>query len=106
MQLTPSALSRCGFQMLMWASAQLIAVVGRRAVGVAVPDLSALGDAPVAELDVAQSNVVPRTVERLRDVLAAHPGPPEVQLRGRGPDKTMSTGWRSGSTCGRSSGRT
>ncbi len=48
---------------------------------VTVPDLATVG---VVELEMAQSNVVPRTVNQLRDVLAAHPGRSEVQLRVRG----------------------
>ncbi len=48
---------------------------------VTVPDLATVG---VVELEMAQSNVVPRTVNQLRDVLAAHPGRSEVHLRVRG----------------------
>ncbi|TCC30392.1 DNA polymerase III subunit alpha [Kribbella sindirgiensis] len=48
---------------------------------VMVPDLATAG---VVELEMAQGNVVPRTVNQLRDVLAAHPGRSEVHLRVRG----------------------
>ncbi|MFF0343314.1 DNA polymerase III subunit alpha [Kribbella sp. NPDC004875] len=50
-----------------------------------VPDLTTVG---VVELEMTQHNVVPRTVNLLRDVLAAHPGRSEVRLRVRGPEKT------------------
>ncbi|WP_427893322.1 DNA polymerase III subunit alpha [Kribbella sp. GL6] len=52
---------------------------------VTVADVATVG---VVVLETAQANVVPRTVHRLRDVLAAHPGRSEVQLRVRGPEKT------------------
>ncbi|MFI7065731.1 DNA polymerase III subunit alpha [Kribbella sp. NPDC050124] len=55
------------------------------AAEIAIPDLS---EAPVVKLELAQANVVPRTVNQLRYVLAAHPGPSEVHLRVRGPEKT------------------
>lgn len=50
--------------------------------------MSCCGDAPIIQLELAQTNVIPRTVNQLRDVLAAHPGPSEVHLRVRGPEKT------------------
>jgi DNA polymerase-3 subunit alpha len=61
-----------------------------------IPDLSAAGPGPgtpegagrpfVVSMPVARC--VPPVVERLREVLCTHPGPTEVHLRLRGPERT------------------
>ncbi|GAA1564694.1 DNA polymerase III subunit alpha [Kribbella hippodromi] len=50
-----------------------------------IPELTAAG---IVKLEMTQANVVPRTVNQLRDILAAHPGSSEVHLRVRGPATT------------------
>ncbi|MDX2967854.1 DNA polymerase III subunit alpha [Kribbella solani] len=52
---------------------------------ITVPELTTAG---IVELEMTQANVVPRTVNQLRDILAAHPGAAEVRLRVRGPATT------------------
>ncbi|GAA3095659.1 DNA polymerase-3 subunit alpha [Kribbella aluminosa] len=52
---------------------------------VVVADVATVG---VVVLEMAQSSVVRRTVNQLRDVLTAHPGRSEVHLRVRGPETT------------------
>ncbi|HZX04633.1 OB-fold nucleic acid binding domain-containing protein, partial [Kribbella sp.] len=52
---------------------------------VTLADLTTVG---VVVLELHQSNVIPHTVNHLREVLTAHPGPSEVHLRVRGPEKT------------------
>ena len=57
------------------------------AMDLTVPDLSAADSAPfVVSLPVARC--VPPVVERLKEVLVTHPGPTEVHLRLRGPERT------------------
>jgi DNA polymerase III subunit alpha len=57
------------------------------AMDLTVPDLSAVDSAPfVVSLPVARC--VPPVVERLKEVLVTHPGPTEVHLRLRGPERT------------------
>jgi DNA polymerase III subunit alpha len=57
------------------------------AMDLTVPDLSAADAAPfVVSLPVARC--VPPVVERLKEVLVTHPGPTEVHLRLRGPERT------------------
>ncbi|MGH3256150.1 MAG: DNA polymerase III subunit alpha [Streptosporangiaceae bacterium] len=57
------------------------------AMDLTVPDLSVADSAPfVVSLPVARC--VPPVVERLKEVLVTHPGPTEVHLRLRGPERT------------------
>jgi DNA polymerase III subunit alpha len=57
------------------------------AMDLTVPDLSAANSDPfVVSMPVAKC--VPPVVERLREVLVTHPGPTEVHLRLRGPERT------------------
>ena len=56
------------------------------AMELAVPDLSA-ADAPLC-LDMLAAHVTPRSVQQLKEILQAHPGPSEVRLRVRGPVRT------------------
>src|SRR5579863_10147633 len=57
------------------------------AMDLTVPDLSAADAAPfVVSLPVGRC--VPPVVERLKEVLVTHPGPTEVHLRLRGPERT------------------
>jgi DNA polymerase-3 subunit alpha len=57
------------------------------AMDLTVPDLSAADSAPfVVSLPVARC--VPPVVERLKEVLATHPGRRQVHLRLRGPERT------------------
>ncbi|MFE9888809.1 DNA polymerase III subunit alpha [Streptomyces scopuliridis] len=59
------------------------------AMELTVPDLSnARGaDAPL-RLDMLEGHVTPRSVQQLKEILQAHPGPTDVQLRVRGPVRT------------------
>ncbi|MEO3750384.1 DNA polymerase III subunit alpha [Streptomyces sp. B6B3] len=58
------------------------------AMELAVPDLSTVGaDAPV-RLEMAETQVTPESVRRLKEVVLAHPGPTEVHLRVRGRERT------------------
>jgi DNA polymerase-3 subunit alpha len=58
------------------------------AMELTVPDLSAVGaDAPV-RLEMAETQVTPESVRRLKEVVLAHPGPTEVHLRVRGRERT------------------
>jgi DNA polymerase III subunit alpha len=57
------------------------------AMDLTVPDLSAADAVPfVVSMPVARC--VPPVVERLREVLVTHPGPTQVHLRLRGPERT------------------
>jgi DNA polymerase III subunit alpha len=57
------------------------------AMDLTVPDLSDVNSAPfVVSMPVARC--VPPVVERLKEVLVTHPGPTEVHLRLRGPERT------------------
>ncbi|WP_327391803.1 DNA polymerase III subunit alpha [Streptomyces sp. NBC_01186] len=56
------------------------------AMELTVPDLSD-AHAPL-RLDMLEAHVTPRSVEQLKEILQAHPGPSEVQLRVRGPART------------------
>ncbi|MFF7654959.1 DNA polymerase III subunit alpha [Streptomyces sp. NPDC007983] len=56
------------------------------AMELAVPDLSST-DAPLC-LDMLEARVTPRSIQQLKEILQAHPGPTEVRLRVRGPART------------------
>ncbi|MFF9908948.1 OB-fold nucleic acid binding domain-containing protein, partial [Streptomyces olivaceus] len=58
------------------------------AMELSVPDLSAARGRSVVRLDMRQAQVTPRTVDRLKEILRAHPGPAEVRLHVRGATTT------------------
>jgi DNA polymerase-3 subunit alpha len=57
------------------------------AMDLTVPDLSA-GDSGPFVVSMPAARCVPPVVERLREVLCTHPGPTEVHLKLRSPDRT------------------
>ncbi|MFJ9030828.1 DNA polymerase III subunit alpha [Streptomyces sp. NPDC102274] len=59
------------------------------AMELTVPDLSnARGAGAPLRLDMLEGHVTPRSVQQLKEILQAHPGPTEVQLAVRGPVRT------------------
>ncbi|MGW6459285.1 hypothetical protein ACWF94_25730, partial [Streptomyces sp. NPDC055078] len=59
-----------------------------------VPDISSAGPDAVVRLAIPEAWVTPRSVQQLKEILRAHPGPAEVRLLVRG--RTRTTVYRLG----------